>query len=115
VLPPATHRRFSSQPPQGSLAQCQIPAGKQPLELPAGEGPSAVDLLPATLKVAGWIEDEPATSAPPADRGAKRGQFPIPGRRRRSTVAVAKPSGQPLARKLPNCGRRAELGGQAAE
>jgi hypothetical protein len=51
------------------LPQPKIAAGKQSLELAAGEGPGAVDLLAATLKVAGRVAGEPTSAAPPADRG----------------------------------------------
>jgi hypothetical protein len=37
------------QPPQGSLSQREITAGKQPLELATGEGSGAVDLLAVSL------------------------------------------------------------------
>ena len=57
------------QPPQGSLSQRKNPAGKQPLELAAGESPGAVDLVAVTFKVAGWVAGEPTSAAPPADRG----------------------------------------------
>jgi hypothetical protein len=47
------------QSPQGSLPQRKIAAGKQPLQLTAGEGSGAVDLNAATFKVAGRIDGEP--------------------------------------------------------
>jgi hypothetical protein len=39
------------QPPQGSLPQREIAAGELPIKLGAGEGPGAVDLLAAALKI----------------------------------------------------------------
>ena len=73
------------QPPQGSLAQREIPAGKQPVELTAGEGPGAVDLIAATLQAIGRVAGEPAAATPPANRGTQGGQLPVPRRRRRRT------------------------------
>jgi hypothetical protein len=65
------------QPPQGSLSQRKIAAGKQPLQLAAGESPGAVDLDAATFKVAGRIDGEPASAAPPADCGPQGGQLSV--------------------------------------
>ena len=57
------------QPPQGSLSQREIAASKQLLKLAAGESPGAVDPLAAPLKVTGRVAGQPASAAPPADRG----------------------------------------------
>jgi hypothetical protein len=66
------------QSPQGSLPQREIAANKQPLELATGEGPSAVDPLPATLQAIGWIDGEPAAAVPAPDCGPQGGQLPAP-------------------------------------
>jgi hypothetical protein len=102
------------QPPQGSLPQLD-PTGKHPLELAAGEGPGAVDPLPASLQGIGRIDGEPAAAAPPANRGPQGGELPVPGRRRRRGVAAAKPASQHRARQLADRGRRAEASDQVGE
>jgi hypothetical protein len=69
--------RLIQQPPQGPLPQRKIPAGKQPLQLTAGEGPGPVDLFAATLEAIGRVDGEPSAAAPPADRGPQGGQLPV--------------------------------------
>jgi hypothetical protein len=80
--------------PSNLVPQWEIAAGKEPLQLTAGDGPGAVDPLAATLQAIGRVDGEPSPAVLPADHGPQGGQLPVPGGRRRGGVAAAEPAGQ---------------------